>query len=573
MYESRNSGRERIAIVAVTAFFLLAAPSVARAQHDSTKHAMPGMKMPSPGTKKATPAATKTRTKTKTARAPAKKPAARKPPAAAQKRDTAAAHAGHMQTPDTAHAHKPDSARMQMPDTAHAHQPDTAKMQMPDSAAPHVHMRDTTMQAHDTMSMAHRDTMPMEISMTGPLGISMERMGSGTTWIPDAVILPSRHWMLGDWMVMLHGFAFAQYDEQGGPRGASQFGSLNWAMVMADRPIGGGRLQLRFMPSLDPATVGKCGYPMLLQSGEMCNGKPIVDRQHPHDLFMELGALYERPVASNLALLLYAAPAGEPALGPVAFMHRPSAMDEPQAPLGHHWQDATHISFGVVTAGIFTRTLRLEASAFNGHEPNDERWDFDPLALNSYSARLTLNPTEHWSLTAGYGLIDNPELSSPAEDVRRFVASAMHGRKLGMDGQWTTTLIFGRNTHEGGDGSSSALVETEAIIDRHNTLFGRAELVQKSAEELQVTPGFPAEQLFNVSALSLGYIRELRRGRGMTIGFGARGTVNLIPSSLEPTYGSRSPVGGMVFLRLRPYHSQPHSPMQMRAGTEHQHGQ
>src|SRR5688572_26940318 len=191
---------------------------------------------------------------------------------------------------------------------------------------------------HDSTkrAMPARDTMPM--SMEGALGISMERMGSGTTWIPDAVILPSRHYMLGKWMLMLHGFAFVQYDEQGGPRGASQFGSLNWAMIMADREIAGGRLQLRFMPSLDPTTVGKCGYPLLLQSGEMCNGRPIVNRQHPHDFFMELGALYERPIASNLALLLYAAPAGEPALGPVAFMHRPSAMDEPQAPLGHHWQ-------------------------------------------------------------------------------------------------------------------------------------------------------------------------------------------------------------------------------------------
>ena len=34
------------------------------------------------------------------------------------------------------------------------------------------------------------------------------------------------------------------------------------------------------------------------------------------------------------------------------FMHRPSAADDPFAPLGHHWQDATHEAFGVVTTGL-----------------------------------------------------------------------------------------------------------------------------------------------------------------------------------------------------------------------------
>lgn len=425
--------------------------------------------------------------------------------------------------------------------------------------------------ATKTTPMAKHDTVPMAMSMEGPLGISMERMGSGTTWIPDAVMLPSRHFMAGKWMVMVHGFAFAQYDEQGGPRGASQFGSLNWGMIMADREVGGGRLQLRFMPSLDPVTVGKCGYPLVLQSGETCNGQPLVDRQHPHDLFMELGALFEREISRNTAVLLYAAPAGEPALGPVAFMHRPSAMDEPQAPLGHHWQDATHISFGVITAGLFTRTIRLEASAFNGHEPDESRWNFDPLALNSYSARLTINPTANWSLTAGYGNLDNPERAIPAESVRRLTASAMYGRALGGDGQWSTTFIYGRNTEEGEESSHSGLIESEAVLDRHNTLFGRAELVQKSAEDLKLS-SLPPEQHFNVASISLGYIRELSRGRGVTLGVGARGTVNLLPTALEASYGSRTPLGGMVFLRVRPYHSQPHDAMVMKAGQmKHEH--
>ena len=387
----------------------------------------------------------------------------------------------------------------------------------------------------------------MPMPMNGALGISMDRLGSGTTWIPDAVKLPSRHFMAGSWMLMLHGFAFLQYDSQQGPRGDDQFGSLNWAMLMADRPLGGGHLQFRFMPSLDPWTVGRCGYPLLLQSGETCRGQPNVDRQHPHDFFMELAAAYERPITERLAAFVYAAPAGEPALGPVAFMHRPSAMDDPAAPLGHHWQDATHISYGVVTAGVFTRTVRLEASAFNGREPDESRWNIDLGPLRSVSGRLTLNPTRHWSFTAGYGRLHEPEPSH--EDVRRFVASAIYGDSLGPDAQWSATAVLGRNSHEG-ESSLSGLIESE-LATRSHTVFGRVDVAQKSAHDLQLS-AFPDEQRFTVAAGTLGYVRELSRGLGMTLGVGVRGTVNVLPVALESAYGSRTPLGAMVFLRVRP---------------------
>ena len=245
--------------------------------------------------------------------------------------------------------------------------------------------------------------------MTSPLGISMDRMGSGTSWIPDAVTLPSRHTMAGSWEIMLHGFVFLQYDKQSGPRGDDQFGSLNWGMLMASRPLAGGRFQTRMMLSLDPATVCNRGYPLLLQTGETYRGQPLYDRQHPHDFWMEVGALYERELTSSLAWSLYVAPSGEPALSPVAFMHRPSAMDDPVAPLGHHWQDATHISFGVLTAGLFGRKWKLEGSLFNGREPNEKRWDFDRMRLDSYSGRVTVNPDSQWSLALGYGFLKSPE--------------------------------------------------------------------------------------------------------------------------------------------------------------------
>ncbi|HET9636363.1 MAG TPA: hypothetical protein VFP26_10580 [Gemmatimonadaceae bacterium] len=402
--------------------------------------------------------------------------------------------------------------------------------------------------------------------MIEPAGVSMDRMGSGTTWIPDAVTLPSRTRMLGNWMIMSHGFLFAQYDHQSGERGDDQFGSLNWLMVMATRDLARGRFQARTMLSLDPLTVTNRGYPLLLQSGESYKGQPLHDRQHPHDFFMELGAIYQRPITKSLAWSIYAAPSGEPALSPVAFMHRPSGMDNLTAPLGHHWQDATHVSFGVVTAGIFSHTWQLEGSVFNGREPDEKRWDFDPIRLDSYSGRITLNPNAHWSLAAGYGYLKSPEALNPSESIHRITASALHGARIGADGQVATTLIWAANKLAGESLSNSLLLESEAILDRKNTLFGRTEFVQKSAEDLVVAdpivtskgvslPGFPASQRFNVSTAQLGYVREISRTHFATIGLGAAGTLNFVPALLEPYYGSRNPVGAFVFLRLRPFHS------------------
>jgi hypothetical protein len=402
-----------------------------------------------------------------------------------------------------------------------------------------------------------------------PFGVSMDRMGSGTTWIPDAVSVPSAHYQAGSWSLMLHGFGFAQYIRQGGPRGDDQVGSLNWAMLMASRNLAGGRFQARTMLSLDPATVTGRGYPLLLQTGESYDHEPLHDRQHPHDFWMELGVLYERPVSSRLGVAVYAAPSGEPALGPVAFMHRPSAMDDPMAALGHHWQDATHISFGVVTLGVFGSRWKLEGSAFNGREPDEHRWNFDRIRLDSWSARLTVNPDSSWSLTAGYGFLDSPEAHEPEVSVNRLAASVMYGKRVGSDGQMAATLVYGGN-RSGGEGlpgrwAHSFLLETEAILDRRHTLLARAELVQKRPEDLVIEDLDPDQRL-NLASLSLGGIRELGRWGGMTLGAGVRGTMSFLPAQLEPHYGSRTPLGGVVFLRIRPHHrgaADPHAGMKM----------
>ena len=399
------------------------------------------------------------------------------------------------------------------------------------------------------MDMEH----PMEMN-AAPLGIPETRMGSGTSWLPDASPMPASHHMLGRWTLMLHGSGFFQYDWQGGARGSNQVGIVNWAMAAASRPLGGGQLQLRAMLSAEPWTIGSRGYPLLVQSGESYQGAPLHDRQHPHDLFMELAALYERPVARNLGLSLYLAPVGEPAVGPVAFPHRPSAADDPLAPISHHWQDGTHITFGVVTAGMFTRKVKLEASWFNGREPDENRTNFDYTGrrLDSYSARLTVNPGPRWSLSTWYAYLKSPEVLHPDESLHRIGAAALTTRPVGAGGTWSSALIYGANAQIGtGRLASSVLVETTLDVDGTNSLFGRVEYVQKSAEELVISSVPPTTQ-YNVGALALGYVRMVGTVAGLAAGVGVRGSVNFVPASLDAVYGGRTPAGVAIYVRLQP---------------------
>jgi hypothetical protein len=415
----------------------------------------------------------------------------------------------------------------------------------------HPPARPDTARARAAMGMSAGEHARMMAEMTGPLGIPVDRMGSGTSWLPDESIMPFVRFRAGEWSVMVHGVAFGQYQRQYGARGDDQLGSINWAMLMATRNLPRGRLQLRTMLTLEPWTVSGRGYPLLLQSGETFRGEPIHDRQHPHDLFMELGVLFERELTRDLGLSLYLAPSGEPAASPVAFMHRPSAQNDPIPPIGHHWQDATHITFGVVTAGLFTRRLKVEGSLFNGREPDEDRTDVELRALDSRAARLTFNPSSAWSLSASYAWIRSPEAHEPEEDMQRATASVLHGRALGKRGNWSSALVFGANRHHGGGFAPSLLLESNLEPDRRNAFFGRAEVVRKTAEDL-VLEGFPEERAFTVGSVALGYVRELVRLPKATLGAGVRGSINLLPGALEPAYGSRTPAGLTVFVRLKP---------------------
>ncbi len=448
--------------------------------------------------------------------------------------------------------------RAQQPE--HPARADTTMRAMPGMAHDSMHAK-----RHDvTAASAGRKQPPMAgmsdtssmARMAEPLGIPHTRMGSGTSWVPDASPVREYTTMAGPWMLMAHGDINLYYDHQGTVRGDDQVGSANWLMFMAMRNLAGGMLQLNTMLSAEPFTVGPRGYPLLLQSGEAYQGEALHDRQHPHDLFMELSARYERAIAPNLGVSLYAAPVGEPALGPVAFMHRPSAQNDPFATIAHHWQDVTHVSFGVATVGVFTHGMKLEGSWFNGREPDGNRYDFDFRKLDSYSGRLSVNPTPHWSLNASYGFLKSPEELHPDQSQHRIGASIMHTVRLGGGGEWASALIYGANQHRslGQPAESfehSAVLESNLQLDDRNSVFGRVTFVQKSAEDLVVSNVAP-DTRFNLGTLMLGYVREIATFNGAEFGLGFRGEISQIPATLLPTYGTRHPAGIAVFGRIRP---------------------
>ena len=395
------------------------------------------------------------------------------------------------------------------------------------------------------------------------------REASGTAWLPNESPMYGIHRPIGSWHAMGHGAAFAQYLYDGGDRGEDQFGSINWLMGMAYRNVAGGRLGFRGMLSFESWTVRGCGYPDLLATGERCDGEPIHDRQHQHDLFMELAAQYDRPLSGSVRWQVYGGPVGEPALGPVAYPHRTSAMPNLLAPIAHHWLDATHITFGVVTAGVYGDRWKAEASAFNGREPDEERTDFDLAPLDSLSGRVWFLPTPNLALQISAGHLTEAEPAEdtgPRIDVRRVTASATYHRALGEAGVWATTAAWGRNT-EADQAADAVLVETNLTLADRDTWFGRFEVVEKTAHDLDLHDVNGAEA-FTVAKLQGGYTRYLAAWKGLKPGFGVSASAGFVPRSLETVYGSRVNPGFGVFFTVRPVVMRMATPA---SGTPHVH--
>jgi hypothetical protein len=385
----------------------------------------------------------------------------------------------------------------------------------------------------------------------GVLGLPMNRHGSGTAWLPDTSPMRAAHARVGGWDLMVHGNLFVGYDHQAGDSGESGVVSQNWLMVMAGRPLGGGMIQGRAMLSLEPLTLGDDGYPLLLQTGETVDGMPLVDRQHPHDLFMELAATYDRELTDDLAFQVYGAVAGEPALGPTAFPHRPAAMPDPMAPLGHHWIDSTHISFGVLTAGLYTRAAKLEGSWFNGREPDEERYDLDLRGFDSYATRLSVNPSASWSLQASYAYLGSPEALEPEVSVQRVTASAVHAMSLGHRRSWTSTAVLGVNVPSEGPATPALLAESAVDLGRFGVTFLRAEGLVKTGHDFAF-PEAMADVELPIASLSLGHVHPVAELAGAEAALGIRGSAAYVPDELETRYGTRVPVGVMAFLQVQP---------------------
>ena len=385
------------------------------------------------------------------------------------------------------------------------------------------------------------------MTMSGAFGpYSSSREASGTAWQPDASTHGGLHAVAGDWMLMGHLTLNAVYDWQQGPRGDEMAFVSGMAMGAARRDFANGDvLQFRAMLSPDPF-MGRSGYPLHLAAGETADGvNTLVDRQHPHDFFMELSASYSHRLGDRANLFLYGGLPGEPAFGPPAFMHRMSIMDSPEAPITHHWLDSTHISFGVVTAGLVVDNFKVEASRFNAREPDQHRYDIETGPLDSTAIRLSWNPTGHLSLQGSWGRFISPEQLEPDENQTRWSASAIYTRPIGGNGWWSTTLAWGRRSAEH-DQLDALALESAAGLGLW-TLFGRAERIETN--EL-ISVGGHHGPVFDVAKLSFGAIRDFRLGRHVRLGVGGLYAFNFVPAPLEASYAG-DPDGAMLFVRLR----------------------
>jgi hypothetical protein len=456
--------------------------------------------------------------------------------------------------------------------------PDMPSMDM---NAPQMSMGNTPMKMDMNMIKQPSTLIDAELTHTNS-GTSIEPAST-----PVSMIMKSYR----GWMLMLHGTAFIADTQQHptsnptGPspeaceqldlpchtpantRGGDKLFSTNWIMPMAMRQLGPGQLTLRTMLSLEPATVSDRQYPELFQQGETAFGKPIIDGQHPHDFFMELAALYDIRLGEHSLLSFYAAPIGDPAIGPTAYPHRLSASEDPIGALGHHQEDSTHIAFNVLTGGFTWRSLRFEESGFHGAEPTEQRWGFQPspngLAIDSYSFRITFSPAPNWTSQYSIAHIVSPEALYPGENQQRQTASIMYNRPLGItttdgthSGNWSNTLLWGRTKSLTDTAiENSYLLESLLKFHTRNYVWTRIENAGRS-NELLIPPGSPLPPNFtesplgHVAAYTFGYDRDYRIIPHLLTAPGAQFTTYTTPSALVSTYGAH-PLGVVAFVRFR----------------------
>lgn len=422
---------------------------------------------------------------------------------------------------------------------------DTTKEETGDMKDMHGHeMESVETDEQSSMGSMNMQEMNGSVLLTDPMTVE----ASGTSWQPQASPMYMTMYNISRWMVMLHGDIKLRYNSQGGPRGRSQVSAPNWFMVMGQKRLGeSSQIMLRTMISLDRITEGGNGYPLLFQTGETWHNLPLIDRQHPHDLVSELSASISREFSQSLSGYLYLGYPGEPALGPPVFMHRVSASPNPDAPIGHHWQDATHITFGVATLGLAFGSFKLEGSFFNGREPDENRFDFDRPRFNSYSGRISYNPLRQLAFQLSSGVLKDPEGTGPADKVYRTTASAIYSILGGRDSYFSSAFIWGVNNEAHSEAQNSFLIEP-AYNFYDNTVYARLELVQKPRHEL----GIDIEPFLteNVGAYTLGYMRKLLSFSGIDLNAGIQGSVYSMPQFVKQYYGN--PFSFEIYLGINP---------------------
>lgn len=408
------------------------------------------------------------------------------------------------------------------------------------------------MNKNDHMDMSSMGNMSHSFSLHLP----MSRNGSGTGWLPDASPMYGYMYHSKKWMYMLHGNLFLRYNNQDftnkGSRGDSKIDAPDWLMFMGQRQVGkNGLFHFSSMFSLDALIGGGAGYPLLFQSGEAYKGKSIVDRQHPHDLFSELSLGYSQALSKKSDVFLYVGYPGEPALGPVAFMHRPSALDNPDTPLSHHWVDATHITFGVATLGYRYGNWKIEGSSFTGREPDEYRYGFDKPLFNSWSSRLSYNPSQNWALQVSHGFIKSPEALHPEEDINRTTASAIYSLPLAGNSTFNATAVWGLNKAKDHDGENAFLLE-ESWRKNKLSVHTRYEFTQKSTEELSLDERqYGHNAVFPVNAFTAGFSYDFLSIGQTKLAGGSQFTLYHADPKLNTLYG-KNPMAFEVYLRLYP---------------------
>jgi hypothetical protein len=402
------------------------------------------------------------------------------------------------------------------------------------------------MPAHSHPGHDMQNMPGMDMSAEMPDWLPSLHSGAGTAWEPASV--PAHMWMTqrGQWDLMAHGIVFLTYNQQGGPRGAGKAESVNWLMFMEQHKAGKGTLLLRQMFSAESLTAPHPGFPELFQTGETYHGQPLVDHQHPHNVFAELSALYSLPLTRHVSWLLYGGPSAQPALGPVAYVHRTSASELPAAPLSHHLQDSTHTSFGVVTTGLIVDRFKLEGSAFNGREPNEERWSIQLAAFDSWSVRASVAASRNWVAQYSFGRLVHPEALEPGNEKRQ-TASIEYNRPF-AEGNWATSAVWGRkHKDDTGTNLNSYLLESTVNFKRSNYAYTRLELVDKD----ELFPEAPVHPAYRIGGYTFGGVRDLWQNHAWQFGLGADITVYSQPAVLDAAYGA-NPLSFRVFLRVRP---------------------